>query len=240
MEWRQERGIAAILVIYGLSVFSVLALTMITDAGLERKFRLEDPDLHLVLFGGRADSDHLVGRLNIPTVLRTSAETDFGIEVKLPVPIGADLQQEFTPGSTYSVRLSADVQVCCDTGDGACASLPPDAALPPGSVNRTVPSIRTNAKTDLRFDLSTFPPGEGLALDPALATESPFLVKAVRDRSTDPAAPLADANLMCRVEKSGAEIAGGSLSVKVSAPGRTTGPFTGIIQLRYAAAKTER
>ena len=236
---RDERGIAALLVLYGLSVFSVLALTMVSDAELERTFRNEasTPDLHLVLFSGRADSETVVGRLNLPTILRESGKQDSGVEVHLP---GADITGDFGPGSTYSVQLSSNVRVCCDTGDEACANVPADATLARGSVNQNIRTPKAIADNNLQFDLSTFPTPDNLTLDPAVATGDRFLVKAAKEQSVDPAAPLAGANLTCRIEKSGTTLASGILALQPTAGASLQkGPFTGKLQLKYGVAKTE-
>lgn len=235
--WRNERGLVALLVIYGLSIFSVLALTMITDPELERKFRTAaDYDLHVVLFGGRTDSEKIVARLNVPTLLRKSEKEDFGVEVQLPVPAGAILNTEFGPGSTYSVQLSSDVRVCCDTGDDACANRPADVELPVGSVNRTVVSARVSPETTIQLALATFPADTNLALDPSIVSGDRFLVKAAKELAADPTAPLQGANLMCKVEKSGMTIASGTLALQPS--GSIGRPFTGKLQLKYGSATT--
>jgi hypothetical protein len=229
---RDERGIAALFVIYGLSIFSVLASTMLTDPELERAFRSgQHPDLHLVLFGGRTDSEKLVGRLNLPTLERTSTQEDFGVEIQVPLPAATDTSIAFVPGSTYSVQLAADVRVCCDTGDGACANLQPDAEAPAGSVNRTV-NPKTGGEARLQFELSTVPPADNLALDPT-SGQTPFLVKALRDQSADPTVPLQNSDLVCKLKKGVTTIASGTLALQPSAPTATSGPFTGKIQLKY-------
>ena len=58
-------------VLYALSIFSVLSLTVLGNAMLEKKLRTaDDPDLHVVLYAGGAASQTVIGRLNIPTILR--------------------------------------------------------------------------------------------------------------------------------------------------------------------------
>lgn len=231
-------GIAELLVIYGLAVFSVLAFTMVTDPELARKFRTaSDSDLHVVLFGGRADSTKIVSRLNIPTALRAAEKTDFGVEVEIPLPMESDVTTELGAGSTYSVRLSSDMRVCCDTGDNACANLPPDSDAPLGSVNRTIPASKTPIpEASVSFDLSTLPTPKDLPLDPAVVGGDHFLVKAAKDQSADPALTLQDRNLACRVERNGTTLATGTLSLRATAgPPEQVGPFTGKLQLKYGS-----
>jgi hypothetical protein len=231
-----EGGVVSLLVVYGLSLFSVLALAMITDPDLDRKFRsVADYDLHVVLFGGRPDSERIISRLNVPTLQRATAQEDFGTEVTIPLPIDADVSGEFGPGSTYAVQLGPDVRVCCDTGDNACDSRP-HSELPVGSANRTLKLPIPNQETTVRLTLSTFPVPEDLALDPTLRTEDRFLIKAAKEPGADPTAPLQDPALMCKMEKSGKAIASGILALqRTAAIGQ--GPFTGKIQLRYGSAK---
>jgi hypothetical protein len=206
---------------------------------LEQVFRTELPDLQLVLFGGRADSDTLVGRVNFPTAPRMAGKYDFGIEVHTPVPIAADLTANFVAGSTYSVRLSPDVRICCDTGDNACTNVPSDAEIPEGSVNRSIGTPQGNPDKDLRFDLSTFRMPDLLANDSVIASHTNhFQVKAEKDQSNDPALPLAHTDLICTIEKGGATLATGALALQPSAGlSEQIGPFTGTLQLKYGSTK---
>ena len=234
-----ERGLAALLVIYGLSVFSVLALTMITDPELERKFRaVADYDLHVVLFGGRSNQETIVSRLNVPTILRESTGDDFGVELQIPVPEAADMTLAFVPGSTYSVNLSTEVRVCCDTGDGACANVPADSVTPVGTVNRTVSSPKPTGETTIQFDLSTFPPADNLTLDPAVSNGNNFLIKAAKNLAVDAESWIADANLMCKIESAGKTIAIGTLVLQPTSATPVTGPFVGRLTLKYGLPKT--
>jgi hypothetical protein len=232
-----EGGVIALLVVYGLSLFSVLALAMITDPDLDRKFRsVADYDLHVVLFGGRPDSERIISRLNVPTLQRATAQEDFGTEVMIPLPVEADVSGEFGPGSTYAVQLGPDVRVCCDTGDNACAGRS-HSELPVGSANRTVKLPIASQETTVRLTLSTFPVPEDLPLDPALRNEDRFLIKAAKEQGAEPTAPLQAPALMCNIEKSGTTIASGILALqRTAAVGQ--GPFTGKIQLRYGSAKS--
>src|SRR3954471_18458802 len=66
---RSDRGVAVVAVLYALSIFSVLALTVLTNADVARDMRLSlEPDLHLVLYVGGAGSPKIVGRVNMPTL----------------------------------------------------------------------------------------------------------------------------------------------------------------------------
>jgi len=230
---RDERGIVALIVIYGLSIFSVLALTMLADVDLEKKFRTtSDFDLHVVLFGGRSDSETVVGRLNLPTLYREQAKDDASIEIRIPVPVAADTSTSFGAGSTYSVRLSKELTVCCDTGDGACANRLPDVDLPVGSVNRVPGNSKTTVgEATLTFDLSTFQQADNLSLDTAVASGDHILVKAAKDMTADSASTLANADLACKVDRSGTVVASGTLALQ--SPIGVAPAFMGKLQLKY-------
>src|SRR5688500_19388408 len=58
-----QSGVAVVVLLYGLSVFSVLSLTALRDAELERTLQTADhPDLHVVLYAGGANSPTMIGR----------------------------------------------------------------------------------------------------------------------------------------------------------------------------------
>src|SRR5687767_8566888 len=132
---RSERGIAVVVLLYGMSVFSALSLSLLRNAELEKTFRTgDDPDLHVVLYTGGASSQTMIGRLNLPTASRKQEGPDASTEVRIPGAPHLNMASELPPGWSYAVRLSPEARVCCDGGDNACASVTWDESIVAGSV----------------------------------------------------------------------------------------------------------
>ena len=119
-----DRGIAVVVLLYGMSVFSVFSLSLLRNAELEKTFRTaDDPDLHVVLYAGGASSQTMIGRLNLPTASRKLEGPDKSTEVRIPGAPHLTMASELPAGWWYAVRLTPDVRVCCDGGDNACAGV---------------------------------------------------------------------------------------------------------------------
>jgi hypothetical protein len=96
---RSDAGVALVAVLYALSIFSVLSLTVLRNAALEKTLRTaDDPDLHVVLYAGGAGSRTVIGRLNLPTIWRNQGGPDRSTEIRVPGAPGLDLASELSPG----------------------------------------------------------------------------------------------------------------------------------------------
>src|SRR5215217_3156603 len=81
-----DRGVAVVVVLFALSIFSVLSLTVLRNSALEVILRTSDhPDLHVVLYAGGAGSLQVLGRLNLLTIWRLQDSVpDLSAEVRAP------------------------------------------------------------------------------------------------------------------------------------------------------------
>ena len=179
-----ERGTAVVVLLYALSIFSVLALTVLRNSGLETVLRTgEDPDLHVVLYAGGAGSEKVVGRLNLPTTFRLQeGAKDGSVEIHAPGPVGSPMTAEFPEGAAYAVQLAQGLRVCCDIGGTACGSVSWDQTVPEGRVTPAIskPLATTDDKHKLQFGLSTFSVPGNAPLDPEAVVQSAFLLRATR------------------------------------------------------------
>jgi hypothetical protein len=213
-----ERGVAVVVLLYGLSVFSVLSLTALRNPELEKTLRTaQDSDLHVVLYAGGAKSQTMVGRLNLPTIFRTQGEPDKSTEVRIPGAPHLDLAAELAPGSAYAVRLSPHARVCCDGGDNACASVTWDEEIAAGSVTPVLPRpLQPGAESrELQFELSSLAVPSDVALDPTATASSAFLVRATRVLDGFTAGATEDAQRMtCTLQSGDATVATGTLRIR--------------------------
>jgi hypothetical protein len=238
-----DGGIAAVVVLYGLSAFSVLSLTVLRNAALEKTFQTaKDPDLHVVMYAGGAGSPAMVARLNLPTLLRNEGGPDASTEVRIPGAPHLDLASELPDGWTYAVQLSPDTRVCCDGGDGACSkrTANDEAASAVVTPPVTRPFSATGEARSLQFSLSSLPVPPDVQLDPNATAESAFLIRASRvlpGSGTSPG-PNQDAQRMsCRLESADREISSATLRIQ---PGldenRSSSRIsTGTLELSYRA-----
>lgn len=159
-------------------MFSVLSLTVLKNSELEKTLRTTtDPDLHVVLYAGGAGSSRIVGRLNLPTPLRTQGrEPDNSIEVTAPGPVGMAMTADMNERWAYAVRLSPELRVCSDAGDRACSAAVWDEQIPQGAVTPSVsiPSQFADPSQRPRFALSPLPVPTYLTLDPNATAGQPF------------------------------------------------------------------
>jgi hypothetical protein len=246
---RRESGVAVLAVVYGLSVFSVLALSLLKDAALENRLRTaKDPDLHVVLYAGGAGSGHVVSRLNLPTILRREErKKDLSTEVRVPSPVGLDLTGELAAGWAYAVRLSATERVCCDGGDGACAQVKWDEEIAQGSVapgfERPIRTSDTNQKLEFKLESSSVP--DNVTIDPNAAVGSAFLLRATRVPAGSGAAASTqgtDMPMTCKLESGGLTMATGSLHIQPGADEHraVNRVKSGTVDLEYRSPAAER
>ena len=237
---QREQGEAVIALLFALSIFSVLSLTVLKHAALEEVLRTSDrPDLHLVLFAGGAGGSQIVGRLNLPTAWREESVTDPSTEVRAPGGSVAELGTELQPGWAYAVQLTENVRVCCDTGDGACANVPAEE-IQQGAVSPTIDSLQTiGEERNLRFSLSSAEIADNVVLDPAAVVESPFLIKASRIADGEPLPEVAGADLSCRLEAGDRRLADGVVRLQpgIDHVGQMNRVSAGNVELKYQAPR---
>lgn len=237
-----ERGVAVVVLLYGMSVFSVLSLTVLRNAELEKAFRTaDDPDLHVVLYAGGANSHTTIGRLNLPTTSRNLEGPDKSTEVRIPGGPHLDMASELPEGWSYAVRLSADARVCCDGGDNACAGVTWGEDTVAGSLTPVLPRPLKPAggSRELQFALSSLAIPSDVALDPTATASPAFLLRATRVRegfSAGTTGPGQDAQRMtCTLQSGDATVATGTLRIQ---PGLdenrvVTRISSGSLELRY-------
>ena len=243
---RSERGIAAVVLLYGMSVFSVMSLTVLRNAELEKTFRMaDDPDLHVVLYAGGASSPTTVGRLNLPIASRNAEGPDKSTEVRIPNT--PNLTAELPAGWSYAVRLSPEARVCCDGGDNACANVAWDTDSVEGSVNPALPRpLKPTAESrELQFALSSLTIPPDVPLDPAAAASSAFLVRATRLRPGSGSAPAPSQGaqaMTCTLQNGDVTLATGTLRLLpgVDENGAVTRISSGTFELKYNAPVTVR
>lgn len=238
-----QRGVAVVVLLYGLTTFSVLSLTVLRNAELERTLRTADnPDLHVVLYAGGANSRTMVGRLNLPTALRNETGPEASTEVRIPGAPHLDLASELPQGWSYAVRLSANARVCCDGGDNACAGVTWDDEITSGTLAPAIlaPLEPGGPARQLQFALSSLPVPRDVDLDATATAESAFLVRAarVKDGSGAAAQGAGDSQSMtCTLHSGEAEVAKALLRIQpgVDENRAVTRISRGTIELNYRA-----
>ena len=240
-----DRGIAVVALLYGMSVFSVLSLSLLRNAELEKTFRTaDDPDLHVVLYAGGASSQTMIGRLNLPTASRKLEGPDKSTEVRIPGAPNLTMASELPPGWSYAVRLSPEVRVCCDGGDNACAGVTWDESIASGSVAPALPQPLkpTGGARELRFALSSLAVPSEVALDPSATASSAFLVRATR-LLAGATAPNPDAEAMtCTLQNGDATLSTGTLRIRpgLDENGVVTRISSGTMDLKYGSTEGGR
>jgi len=236
---RSERGVAVVVVLFALSIFSVLALTVLRNPQLEVVLRTsEHPDLHVVLYTGGAGTPQVLGRLNLPTLWRSEESVpDLSAEIRAPGPVGTPMTGELAPGLAYAVQLTPGLRVCCDNGDGTCGNMTWDNEVPEGSVSPSLDEPLQTADTErkLQFALSAADIADNVELDPNAIVESPFLVKAARVLPGDQPDHTDGAAVSCRLETRKGNVATGTLRLNpgVDAQRRVNRVSSGSVDLTY-------
>jgi hypothetical protein len=236
-----ERGATVVVLLYALSIFSVMSVTLLKNAALETRLRTADnPDVHVVLYAGGAGSPKVVGRLNLPTMIRSEdSRPDESVEIEAPGPVGAAMTAELEPGWAYTVQLSATLRVCCDGGDDACGSLTWDQPVPEGSL---APALRraleiTEPRHRLQFELSSSAVPENAGIDPAEAVDAAFLVRATRlaAGSSSGEAPEGASAVACRLVGPDTTFATGTLTLRPGTDehGQINRISSGTMELNY-------
>ena len=240
---QSQRGVAVIVLLFALSIFSVLSLTVLRNTALEVLLRTSDnPDVHVVLYAGGAGTPHVVGRLNIPTIWRLQEGVpDTSAEVRAPAPVGSALTGELAPGWAYAAQLSSALRVCCDGGDGACKNIPWDQQVPDAAVTPPIeatPETKGTTQT-LRFSLSSADLAANIPVDPNAAAESPFLIRATRVVEGAQPAGVDGAAVSCRLDTRDGNLATGALTLQpgVDAQGRVNRVSAGSLELTYQEPK---
>ncbi len=212
-----DRGIAVVALLYGMSVFSVLSLSLLRNAELEKTFRTgDDPDLHVVLYAGGANSQTMIGRLNLPTASRNPEGPDASTEVRIPGAPHLNMASELPPGWSYAVRLSPEARVCCDGGDNACASVTWDESIVAGSVAPPLgrPIKQGAASRELQFALSALAVPPEVSLDPRATASSAFLVRATRLLAGATSSSRESEPITCTLTSGDATVATGTLRIQ--------------------------
>ena len=237
-----DSGVAVVVLLYGLSIFSVLSMTVLRNAALEKTLHTaEDPDLHVVLYAGGAGSRTMIGRLNLPTIWRNQGGPDRSTEVRVPGAPDLDLTSELPQGWAYAVRLSPNARVCCDGGDNACGNVTWNQEITEGSLTPPLerPITATGASRSLRFALSSLAVPDDVVLDSTATATSAFLVRATRIRDGASAAAVSEPDpqrMTCKLE-SAATLVTGTLRIQPGVDERraVTRISSGTIELSYRA-----
>jgi len=240
-----ERGVTVVVMLYALSIFSVLALTLLRHTGLEATLRTgEQPDLHVVLYAGGAGSPKIIGRLNLPTLLRVQGpEPDHSIQIQAPGPVGTSMTAPLPEGGVYAIRLATGLRVCCDSGTNACRELPWEQEIPEGVVTPASdrPIETEDTEHTLTFNLSSFGLGDNLELDPESAVGSPFGLKAARVEAGATAPENAEAGdaVSCTLQTPEKTLATGALRLQpgVDGAGQINRVSAGTLSLTYKAPR---
>jgi hypothetical protein len=238
---RCEHGVAVVVLLYGISIFSALAITLLRNTPLEKALQTaSDPDLHVVLYAGGAGSPAMVGRLNLPAAWRNEEVPDQSTEVRIPGAPQLDLASELPQGWSFAVRLSPHARVCCDAGDGACANVTWNEEITAGSVSPelTHPFMAPGEKKTLKFSLSSLSVPSNVELDPNATASSAFLVRATRILEGSNASLTegqGSQQMVCKLESSENPVATGTLRIE---PGRdesgaVTRISTGTVEIDY-------
>jgi len=238
---QSEHGVAVVVLLYVISLFSTLAITALRNTPLEKALQTaDDPDLHVVLYAGGAGSPSMIGRLNLPAAWRNQGGPDDSTEVRIPGAPHLDLASELPQGWSFAVRLSPHARVCCDGGDGACANVTWNEEITAGSVSPelTHPFTPPGEKKMLKFSLSSLSVPSNVELDPNAAASSAFLVRATRIPEGSNASLTEgqeSQQMVCKLESAENPVATGTLRIQ---PGRdesgaVTRISTGIIELEY-------
>lgn len=237
-----DTGAVIIGLLYGLSVFSVLALTVLTNGPLENAFREStDPDLHVVLYVAGERTPEITGRMNLPTSWRQAEpEIRKSIELRTQAPLDMDPASALPAGWSYTVNLPHGARLCCDGGDKACEDPTALLRVYEGSVTPAMdrPLATSGDTRHLEFELSAFDLADNLNLDPSLAFQPGFAIKATRipegaeGRSVDPA----HSPVSCSLRSGDTTVATGVLRV-VTTPTGTDGTrvSSGTVELEYKA-----
>jgi hypothetical protein len=238
---QSERGVAAVVVLFALAVFSVLSLSVLGIAPLEATLRLgSDPNLHVVLYASAKESPRVVGRLNMPTAWRhRDSQPEGSLEVRAPGPGGIELAADMPAGWTHSVQVAPGLRVCCDGGDDACSSVSWDQEVMAASVTPTLNRGLDATSTTHRLHFALSSPGTVSAsdIDPESAAESAFLVKADRAGDSEPEieAGSAVSTVSCRLVSASQTFASGTLRLVpgVDERGNINRVSSGTVELRY-------
>ena len=238
---RSDSGVAVVVLLYGISLFSALSLTVLRNSPLARTLQsAPDPDLHVVLYAGGAGSPAMIGRLNLPAAWRNARGADESTEVRIPGAPHLDLASELPQGWSFAVRLSPHARVCCDGGDNACANVTWNDDITAGSVAPALgkPFPAGGDSRTLKFSLSSMSVPASVDLDPQATASSAFLVRAtrVREGATQTAPEGEQAQQMfCTLQSNAATVSTGTLRIQ---PGRdengaVTRISSGTLELNY-------
>ena len=234
-----ETGTVVLAVLYGLSVFSALTLSVLTNDALEKALReSSDPDLHLVLYVRGERTPEITGRVNLPTLWRqTEGEMRKSIQFHAAAPLDMDPLSSLPAGWSYTVDLPDSTRICCDGGDNACED--PTALLRTyeGSVTPVIRPLETaGVPHRLEFDLSAFDLADNLDLDPNVVLQPGFPMKALRipagaqTRINDPER----SDVSCSLRSGETTIATGRLQLSVTpASSDVSRVSSGTVQIEY-------
>jgi hypothetical protein len=180
--------------------------------------------------------------LNLPTLQRLhDTIPDTSAEIRAPGPVGDAIKGEFQPGYGYTVLLAPGLRVCCDGGDGTCANVPWDEPVPEGSVSPTLERPLETAATDreLQFSISSGDIADNVALDPNVATNAPFLIKAEKVRDGNFTSSVDGAAVSCRLATREKTLAEGTLQLQPGSDrnGQVNRVSSGSVKLSYQAPK---
>jgi hypothetical protein len=223
-----EAGVALVVVLFALSVFSALAATLLTDRAIESDLQSGVPGAHVGLTTEEIP-DQVAGSSSAaaPWRLVTSRPGRPPLMVWMPLPGGFTREDTFAPGGwSYAVGLASGLLVCCDGGDGKCAR---DAAADqhtyPASVNPALPPPNPGGlEQRLLLDLATSvpPPTSGAAsanLFPLQATAS-SIQALPGDVVTYPSQAPYGSIVACTLENQGTVVARGAMRLRrVPRPG---------------------
>ena len=235
-----QTGAVVLSVLYGLSVFSVLTLTVLTNGTLEKALReSSDSDLHVVLYVGGERTPEITGRVNLPTLWRQmEAETRKSIQLRSYAPLDMDPMSSVPPGWSYTVDLPHGARICCDGGDNACADSTAVLPVYEGSVTPVMDGpLKTRGESRrLEFELSAFDLADNLDLDPSAALQPGFPVKALRipaaaqTRINDPQ----QSEVSCSLRSGDTTIAAGLLRFNIT-PGSSdvSRVSSGTVEIEY-------
>lgn len=238
-----ETGVAIVVMLYALSAFSVLSLTLLRNAPLEATLRgSTESDLHVVLFAGGAGSNHVTARLNLPTVSRLQSEKqDPSVQIEAPGPVGVELTAELLEGQVYAVTIGPSIRVCCDAGDGACATLSWEQQIPSAKLTPSLQGmpLTSDEERQLRFNLVSSDVAPNVELHPNAAAPMPFLMKLARVSEQSAEDSSSATSVSCTLQQPEHTLASGTLRLQagVDAAGRVNRVSTGSVDIRYRSPR---
>ena len=220
---RNEVGVALVVVLFGLSVFSTLTATLITDSAIESDLLSGAPGAKVELSMSEIPSQIASpSTAAAPWRLVTTRPGRFPFVVRMPMPEGFNRESTFSSsGWSYAVGLASGLRVCCDGGDGKCErDSAADQQTYAASVNPVLPPPNPSGGPEQRLLLdltisAASPTGEAASANTYSIKASPSSSQAPSgDVVADPSQTPPSSLMACMLENQGTVIAKGTMRLR--------------------------